>query len=246
MGFDYNTYTGQIQLDQSGAQCLDVDTRGNYFKVIIGDCESSTYMASSFGLPSSSSELFEEVEGLLENAVDRSTHEWVLFSNEWDSNVLHVQTDEGEMCSFVKTVWVKGSNVVNKYKGMKTVSCDEHDDSFTFYTDHGKLIMQSKWGIDLCVTAWSTDDEVLPNYISIENCRDEVEPAASSRSAALSGQFSASWSQTFEYDQSSGHLQVASDFAAMDNICVSVNENGLFDLKDCEHAYSFGRTIDEL
>ena len=85
--FDYNTYTGQIQIDESGSQCLDVDTRGNYYKVIIGECESSTYVASSFGEASSSDELFDEVEGLVENAVLREDHEWVLFSNEWDSNV---------------------------------------------------------------------------------------------------------------------------------------------------------------
>merc|ERR1712178_352211 len=151
-------------------------------------------------------------------------------------NVLYAD----DLCTSVVKVWTGGSAVTNNYRGLKAIDCENFDTSdFSFFGDHGKLIMQSKWGNDLCVTAWITNDEVLPSYVDIQNCRDEVEL----RSAKLSGSFSASWSQQFSYDQKTGFIQVLSDDVELGSKCFSLNSNKRLVLSDCENAVSFGRRI---
>merc|ERR1712150_143283 len=133
--------------------------------------------------------------------------------------------------------------------GLRGVSCDNFDSSeFTFFGDHGKLIMQSKWGNDFCITAWLTNDDLLPNYVDIGACRDEedgVVDKALMRSV-LSGSFSASWSQSFEYDQSTGHIKVLSNNSIFNDKCISLDSNNRFQLADCAAADTFGRRIDDM
>ena len=149
-------------------------------------------------MSSSADSLFMEVDGLLANAVESVGHEWILFSNEFEENVLYAHPSEDEeLCTSVAKVWTGGSAVASNYMGLRGVSCDDFDSSdFTFFGDHGKLIMQSKWGNDFCITAWLTNDELLPSYVDIGACRDEeggeddVVDKALMRSV-LSGSFSA-------------------------------------------------------
>ena len=241
--FFYNQFTGQLEVEiDDETKCIDVDTRASHNKVIIGECESETHVASSFGMPSSSDNLFQEIDGLLANAAFTINHEWILFSNEFQENVLYANKNSEQLCTSVVKVFTGGSKVVSSFKGLKAVDCENYDPTdFSFYGDHGKLVMQSKWGNDFCITAWLTDDEILPSYIDVEECRSDVVETARSRT---SGEFTASWSQSFEYDQSSGYIQVLSDDSGFDVKCVSLSGRGQLILDDCKNAVSFGKRLD--
>merc|ERR1712048_966803 len=134
--FYYNQFNGQIELttDKGEAKCLDVNTRGKFDQVIIADCKSETHIASSFGMSSSADSLFMEVDGLLGNAIESVGHEWILFSNEFEENVLyaHPSADE-ELCTSVSKVWTGGAAVASNYIGLRAISCYDFDSSeFTF------------------------------------------------------------------------------------------------------------------
>ena len=208
--------------------CLDIDNTRSDYRIIVGDCESETHQALSFGLKTGIDGLLEKLDGVISQAETKSSQTWAIFSNDFPKNALFINKDDQEYCAKITKTYRNGEIVS---RNLKAIDCDEFDASnWVFYGDSGALIFKNdKSGAEYCITSWLSDEI---DYVNIEP-RDGIVLTP------------IEWSQQFTYDGIDGKLKVLSNDDELSTKCLTLDNKLKFQLGDCENAVSFGRKIGE-